>query len=113
MVQDPKLAEAGKNYGDCIIRAAAGIGLDDPAVQEFLQCRRAFGEREYLRRARRGLEKGVSAPYTDAEMKILKLREHGKSWEYIRRQEFPRASRQSFHGWITRQGLWALAGSGL
>lgn len=61
-VGTPPVTTLLKTYSDLMLQAMTHL-KNDPVVQEWRRNRSALGDRKYLRRARKGFEKRVQAPY--------------------------------------------------
>lgn len=93
----------------------AGLGTD-PFVHEWFINQHGYGNRTYLRQARRGWEKGIVPPlplYKPHFRRIMTCRDQGLSWRSIhailmRNKLIKPQSWENFRQWLTRQDLQAL-----
>jgi len=120
--QDAEMDEAERRHRRTAYRAldkailkAIRLGIrDHPLIQEWYAVTARRGDRETLRRAKIGLEKGVKPPLPYAEAKlevtIIDLYKAGMHLQEIHRTlQAQHAMRpmswQAFHKWVTRRGL--------
>lgn len=85
---NPKLKASQKRYASLMLQAMHHLP-DDPFVLIFRRTREALGERDYLRKARKALEKDIQRPYSSpiralADQTILELADDGLSPGKIR-----------------------------
>jgi DNA-binding transcriptional MerR regulator len=80
-------------------------------VRDWVASQRALGNWDLLRKARKGLEKGVKRPISARDIElwdtITRLREHGRSLEAVhrllaKRGTIPPMSRQGFNKLVAR-----------
>lgn len=69
---DRTIARLYKTYSTLMLQAMTLL-RQDPMVREWKKNRSTLGDREYLRRARKGLEKGVRPPYGSAHEALADL----------------------------------------
>jgi hypothetical protein len=79
-----------KRYADLMLIAMVHLP-GDPIVQDWAGSKRACGDKRYLRRARKGLEKGVKTPYRTSaqalgDLTTIELGMEGKSPAEIREE---------------------------
>jgi hypothetical protein len=85
---DPCFARLLDTYSMLMLRAEKhGLG-GDPIVNQWLRGHRDLGQKDYLRRARRGLEKGVKRPYRtpkelERDLEIMRLHLENKTLRQI------------------------------
>lgn len=87
--------------------------LDDiPFIQKWVHQQRVLGEPLWLRRARKGQERGIRAPYTPLEVKVIEMALKGKSRAEIYRTliaDRTLSARMSVQAFYTRfTPLWKL-----
>ena len=85
---DRTVARLYKTYSSLMLQAMTHL-KQDPIVQEWKRKRVALGNKEYLRRARKGIEKGVRPPYRSgqealADLTIIELGRKGHTAGEIR-----------------------------
>ena len=66
---DNRLKQLNGEYNDLMLLAASWVP-EDPPVQIWLDSRQRLGQRDYLRKARQGHEKGVKRPYSLNELEL-------------------------------------------
>lgn len=108
------LAITDQDYNDLqsqyelLMRQAMVWQPDDPIVRDFLRIRRALGDYEFLRKARKGVETGTKRPYSNpqeamTDLTILELGVQGMSLGKIQKaliaQDLPPPSRE----WIRKR----------
>ena len=85
-LRDARFTQLYRRYLDQMLLALHWLP-EDPLVQRFLTARITLGDKDYLRRAGRGWEKGVQRPYTpkdlELDMEIMTLCLEGLSLRQI------------------------------
>lgn len=109
------------DYTKAMLRAIRAGLSDHPLVKPWLVAQRAVGNRDTLRRARSGVEKGIKRPWTKADVRlwdeIRRLAEEHEEQEgaklsqararkfLVARTIIRRMSRQGFHKLLKRLNL--------
>jgi len=109
-ISDQPLTRLFKTYLALMLQAMTHL-KNDPIVQDWKSIRSKLGDRKYLRKARRGLEKGVRAPYTSgtealADLTTVELgmegRTDGKIRAALKAQGLPTRSREGIRKRLKR-----------